>query len=105
MKALIIAMLAAVAITGCDGPATCDLDNHCIINYLDGTTEDIICSYAYDVKPDFRSVADGKIVILFHDMTTQCVPMKHVKSWRFRHGDTDHGGRFVKDGERWVRKP
>lgn len=105
MKAAIPVAIAAaaLAIHGC-GPAMMDLDNHCVVEYVDGMREDIICSTAKERKPVFRSVEDGEIRIQFHDLSHRRIPMKFVRTWRFRYGDTDHWGRYVKVDGHWQRK-
>ena len=65
-----------------------DLDNHCIVEYLDGTREDIICSWARERKPAFRSAGDGAIIVEYHNMQRRSIPIARVRSWRFTYGDT-----------------
>lgn len=103
MRKLALIAIASLALVGCSGPVIGDLDNHCIIEYLDGTREDIICSWASESKPVFRKVEDGAIVIKYHDLTRRSIPIKRVRSWRLRYGDTDHWGRYVKVNGQWVR--
>lgn len=88
---------------GCDGPVIGNLDNHCIVEYDDGTTDDIICSWAGEVRPAFKSVRDGKIQVKFHNGGMQSISLEKVRSWRLEFGDTDHFGRWVKNGNVWVR--
>ena len=103
MRKLALIAIASLALAGCREPVIGDLDNHCIIEYMDGTREDIICSWASERIPAFRKVEDGAIVIKYHDLTRRSIPIKRVRSWRLRYGDTDHWGRYVEVNGQWVR--
>ena len=103
MKWILVVALVGVFIVGCNAPVMMDLDNHCVINYADGTSEDVVCSWARFEKPAFRAVNEGEIIIEFHDLSKRRVPMQHVRSWQFKYGDTDHWGRYVKVDGKWTR--
>lgn len=100
---IVLTCMVFTCCTGCNGPLVGNLDNHCIIEYDDGTTDDIVCSWASEEIPAFKSVRDGKILVEFHDGSMQFISLEKVKSWRLELGDTDHFGRWVKDGNVWVR--
>ena len=85
------------------GPAMMDLDNHCIVEYLDGTREDIICSWAREREPAFRSAGDGAIIVEYHNMQRRSIPIARVRSWRFTYGDTDHWGRWENVNGKWQK--
>ena len=99
---LLFVVLFVYAMTGF-GPAIGDLDNHCIVEYLDGTREDIVCSWASERKPAFRSAGDGAIVIEYHDMQRRSIPIARVRSWRFTYGDTEHWGRWENVNGKWQK--
>ena len=100
----IAAALAAVS-AGCgdSGPVMSDLDNICTVEFADGSREDIICSWAAVSKPAFRKVADGQILISFHDGSLRRIRMDRVVAWSFSTGDTDHFGRYVKVNGHWTK--
>lgn len=92
------------ALCGCDGPLMRDLDNICEVVYEDGSKESIVCSWAEQDTPSFRSVKSGSIVVTFHNRTRRIIPMASVKSWTFQYGENDHYGRYVLVNGKWYRK-
>lgn len=104
MRLLAIAFLL-FALCGCNEPLMMELDNICEVVYEDGSKESIVCSWAEQDTPAFRSVKSGQIVITFHNRTKRIIPMASVKSWSFWYGDKDHYGRYERtpNGE-WVKK-
>ena len=104
MRFISIAVLL-FALCGCNEPLMMELDNICEVVYEDGSKESIVCSWAEQDTPYFRSVKSGQIVITLHNRTKRIIPMASVKSWCFRYGDKDHYGRYEQtpNGE-WVKK-
>jgi hypothetical protein len=103
MRFLTIAFLF-FALCGCNEPLMKDLDNICEVVYEDGSKESIVCSWAEQDTPAFRSVKSGQIVVTFHNRTKRIIPMASVKSWCFRYGGKDHFGRYVQIDGKWYRK-
>ena len=100
---LCLSVAFGYAMTSC-GPAMMGLDNHCVVAYLDGSREDIVCSWARERKPAFRSADDGAIIVEFHNRQRRSIPLKRVRAWRLTYGDTDHWGRWEKVDGKWRKK-